>query len=78
MHAPRRPRTHCAHCTHQRTSGAQVDLVVTPPEQFAFAVLGWTGSQMFERSIRHVVKHSVRTGCGGDKLVQVRCGRAHR
>ncbi|XP_035247161.1 DNA-directed DNA/RNA polymerase mu [Anguilla anguilla] len=30
----------------------RVDLVVTPVSQFAFALLGWTGSQLFERDLR--------------------------
>ncbi|KAJ8400081.1 hypothetical protein AAFF_G00401200 [Aldrovandia affinis] len=30
----------------------RVDLVVTPFSQFAFALLGWTGSQLFERELR--------------------------
>ncbi|XP_040820876.1 DNA-directed DNA/RNA polymerase mu isoform X3 [Ochotona curzoniae] len=30
----------------------RVDLVVAPSSQFAFALLGWTGSQLFERELR--------------------------
>uniref|UniRef100_A0A3B4AWE6 DNA-directed DNA/RNA polymerase mu n=1 Tax=Periophthalmus magnuspinnatus TaxID=409849 RepID=A0A3B4AWE6_9GOBI len=30
----------------------RVDLVVSPISQFAFAVLGWTGSKLFERELR--------------------------
>ncbi|XP_061118733.1 DNA-directed DNA/RNA polymerase mu [Conger conger] len=30
----------------------RVDLVVSPVSQFAFALLGWTGSQLFERDLR--------------------------
>nr|CAC38040.1 DNA polymerase mu [Mus musculus] len=30
----------------------RVDLVVTPSSQFPFALLGWTGSQFFERELR--------------------------
>ncbi|XP_031197823.1 DNA-directed DNA/RNA polymerase mu isoform X3 [Mastomys coucha] len=30
----------------------RVDLVVTPNSQFPFALLGWTGSQFFERELR--------------------------
>ncbi|KAK7895462.1 hypothetical protein WMY93_020787 [Mugilogobius chulae] len=30
----------------------RVDLVVSPMSQFAFAVLGWTGSKLFERELR--------------------------
>ncbi|KAM4034385.1 DNA nucleotidylexotransferase [Anomaloglossus baeobatrachus] len=30
----------------------RVDLVITPQEQYAFALLGWTGSPQFERDLR--------------------------
>ncbi|XP_078079622.1 DNA nucleotidylexotransferase isoform X2 [Mustelus asterias] len=30
----------------------RVDLVIVPPQQFAFALLGWTGSRHFERDLR--------------------------
>ncbi|XP_062927820.1 DNA nucleotidylexotransferase isoform X2 [Mobula hypostoma] len=30
----------------------RVDLVVVPPQQYAFALLGWTGSRQFERELR--------------------------
>ncbi|KAI1905396.1 hypothetical protein AGOR_G00015750 [Albula goreensis] len=35
----------------------RVDLVVTPASQFAFALLGWTGSQLFERELRRWAVH---------------------
>ncbi|XP_018414400.1 PREDICTED: DNA nucleotidylexotransferase [Nanorana parkeri] len=35
----------------------RVDLVVTPYEQYAFALLGWTGSQQFERDLRRYASH---------------------
>nr|DBA15102.1 TPA: hypothetical protein GDO54_004359 [Pyxicephalus adspersus] len=35
----------------------RVDLVVTPYEQYAFAILGWTGSQQFERDLRRFASH---------------------
>nr|XP_008119518.1 PREDICTED: DNA-directed DNA/RNA polymerase mu-like [Anolis carolinensis] len=35
----------------------RVDLVVTPCSQFPFALLGWTGSQNFERDLRRFSKH---------------------
>uniref|UniRef100_A0ABM5EQ40 DNA-directed DNA/RNA polymerase mu n=1 Tax=Pogona vitticeps TaxID=103695 RepID=A0ABM5EQ40_9SAUR len=47
----------------RRTSGAsrfwkavRVDLVVTPYSQFPFALLGWTGSRIFERDLRRFAK----------------------
>lgn len=35
----------------------RVDLVVSPHSQFAFALLGWTGSKLFERDLRRWAKH---------------------
>ncbi|XP_063162232.1 DNA nucleotidylexotransferase [Candoia aspera] len=35
----------------------RVDLVVTPFEQYAFALLGWTGSRQFERDLRRFATH---------------------
>ncbi|XP_036385070.1 DNA-directed DNA/RNA polymerase mu [Megalops cyprinoides] len=37
---------------HLDWKAVRVDLVVTPVSQFAFALLGWTGSQLFERELR--------------------------
>ncbi|KAM6443656.1 DNA nucleotidylexotransferase [Liasis olivaceus] len=35
----------------------RVDLVVVPFEQYAFALLGWTGSTQFERDLRRYATH---------------------
>ncbi|XP_054839580.1 DNA nucleotidylexotransferase [Eublepharis macularius] len=35
----------------------RVDLVVTPFEQYAFALLGWSGSRQFERDLRRYATH---------------------
>nr|XP_020650666.1 DNA nucleotidylexotransferase [Pogona vitticeps] len=35
----------------------RVDLVVCPFEQYAFALLGWTGSRQFERDLRRYATH---------------------
>ncbi|XP_032367040.1 DNA-directed DNA/RNA polymerase mu isoform X2 [Etheostoma spectabile] len=35
-----------------RWRAVRVDLVVSPVSQFAFALLGWTGSKLFERELR--------------------------
>ncbi|KAM3912881.1 DNA nucleotidylexotransferase [Leptodactylus fuscus] len=35
----------------------RVDLVITPHEQYAFALLGWTGSPQFERDLRRYATH---------------------
>ncbi|XP_072913645.1 DNA-directed DNA/RNA polymerase mu isoform X2 [Hemitrygon akajei] len=35
----------------------RVDLVVVPYSQYAYALLGWTGSRLFERDLRRYAKH---------------------
>ncbi|XP_069773997.1 DNA-directed DNA/RNA polymerase mu isoform X3 [Narcine bancroftii] len=35
----------------------RVDLVVAPFSQYAYALLGWTGSRLFERDLRRYAKH---------------------
>ncbi|XP_053306033.1 DNA nucleotidylexotransferase [Spea bombifrons] len=35
----------------------RVDFVITPSEQYAFALLGWTGSRQFERDLRRYATH---------------------
>ncbi|XP_038641375.1 DNA-directed DNA/RNA polymerase mu isoform X3 [Scyliorhinus canicula] len=35
----------------------RVDLVVVPFGQYAYALLGWTGSRLFERDLRRYAKH---------------------
>ncbi|XP_048378713.1 DNA-directed DNA/RNA polymerase mu isoform X3 [Stegostoma tigrinum] len=35
----------------------RVDLVTAPFGQYAYALLGWTGSQLFERDLRRYAKH---------------------
>ncbi|XP_053548374.1 DNA nucleotidylexotransferase [Bombina bombina] len=35
----------------------RVDMVVVPYEQFAYALLGWTGSRQFERDLRRYATH---------------------
>ncbi|KAM9325065.1 DNA nucleotidylexotransferase [Gastrophryne carolinensis] len=37
---------------HRNWKAVRVDLVVAPYENYAFALLGWTGSQQFERDLR--------------------------
>uniref|UniRef100_A0A3Q3LQ72 DNA-directed DNA/RNA polymerase mu n=1 Tax=Mastacembelus armatus TaxID=205130 RepID=A0A3Q3LQ72_9TELE len=37
---------------HKPWRAVRVDLVVSPVSQFAFALLGWTGSKLFERELR--------------------------
>ncbi|XP_029025053.1 DNA-directed DNA/RNA polymerase mu [Betta splendens] len=40
------------HAGHKPWRAVRVDLVVSPISQFAFALLGWTGSKLFERELR--------------------------
>ncbi|KAM6976183.1 DNA-directed DNA/RNA polymerase mu [Tautogolabrus adspersus] len=42
---------------HKRWRAVRVDLVVSPISQFAFALLGWTGSKLFERELRRWAGH---------------------
>nr|WKU84464.1 DNA-directed DNA/RNA polymerase mu [Ogcocephalus cubifrons] len=41
----------------KRWRAVRVDLVVAPVGQFAFALLGWTGSKLFERELRRWAAH---------------------
>nr|XP_020511783.1 DNA-directed DNA/RNA polymerase mu [Labrus bergylta] len=41
----------------KRWRAVRVDLVVSPISQFAFALLGWTGSKLFERELRRWAGH---------------------
>uniref|UniRef100_I3JZZ4 DNA-directed DNA/RNA polymerase mu n=1 Tax=Oreochromis niloticus TaxID=8128 RepID=I3JZZ4_ORENI len=43
--------------SHKIWRAVRVDLVVSPISQFAFAVLGWTGSKLFERELRRWAGH---------------------
>ncbi|MEE6485749.1 hypothetical protein FKM82_014386, partial [Ascaphus truei] len=38
----------------------RLDLVITPYEQYAYALLGWTGSRQFERDLRRYATHERR------------------
>ncbi|XP_030292738.1 DNA-directed DNA/RNA polymerase mu [Sparus aurata] len=42
---------------HKLWRAVRVDLVVSPISQFAFALLGWTGSKLFERELRRWAGH---------------------
>ncbi|KAM4532042.1 DNA-directed DNA/RNA polymerase mu [Fundulus diaphanus] len=43
--------------SERRWRAVRVDLVVSPVSQFAFALLGWTGSKLFERELRRWAGH---------------------
>ncbi|XP_055502608.1 DNA nucleotidylexotransferase-like [Leucoraja erinacea] len=38
----------------------RVDLVIVPPQQFAYALLGWSGSRQFERDLRRYCSQEKR------------------
>uniref|UniRef100_A0A8C6LPI0 DNA-directed DNA/RNA polymerase mu n=1 Tax=Nothobranchius furzeri TaxID=105023 RepID=A0A8C6LPI0_NOTFU len=42
---------------YRRWRAVRVDLVVSPISQFAFALLGWTGSKLFERELRRWARY---------------------
>ncbi|XP_041667720.1 DNA-directed DNA/RNA polymerase mu [Cheilinus undulatus] len=42
---------------HKPWRAVRVDLVVSPISQYAFALLGWTGSKLFERELRRWAGH---------------------
>ncbi|XP_048875430.1 LOW QUALITY PROTEIN: DNA-directed DNA/RNA polymerase mu [Brienomyrus brachyistius] len=53
LQAPRTPEAQVGGTGESRGwKAVRVDLVVTPISQYAFALLGWTGSQLFERELR--------------------------
>lgn len=45
-------RSFCVYRIPESGIHARLDLIVAAPDQWAFALLGWTGSQQYERSIR--------------------------
>nr|XP_005995253.1 PREDICTED: DNA-directed DNA/RNA polymerase mu [Latimeria chalumnae] len=65
---PQKPGTSSADSMEEQASAAgetstrdwkavRVDLVIVPISQFAYALLGWTGSQCFERELRRYASH---------------------
>uniref|UniRef100_A0A3Q4B4M1 DNA-directed DNA/RNA polymerase mu n=1 Tax=Mola mola TaxID=94237 RepID=A0A3Q4B4M1_MOLML len=53
----------------------RVDLVVSPISQFAFALLGWTGSKLFERELRRWAGHEKAMSLGSHALYDNRQSR---
>ncbi|XP_068114788.1 DNA nucleotidylexotransferase isoform X2 [Hyperolius riggenbachi] len=47
----------CGETGGRSWKAVRVDLVITPYEQYAFALLGWTGSPQFERDLRRYASH---------------------
>ncbi|XP_048474566.1 DNA-directed DNA/RNA polymerase mu isoform X3 [Rhincodon typus] len=56
-HAETCERATCAAVKVKDWKAVRVDLVVAPFSQYAYALLGWTGSQLFERDLRRYAKH---------------------
>ncbi|XP_060712419.1 DNA-directed DNA/RNA polymerase mu isoform X1 [Hemiscyllium ocellatum] len=50
-------RASCAAVKDKDWKAIRVDLVVAPFSQYAYALLGWTGSRLFERDLRRYAKH---------------------
>ncbi|XP_071322805.1 DNA-directed DNA/RNA polymerase mu [Trachinotus anak] len=53
----------------------RVDLVVSPISQFAFALLGWTGSKLFERELRRWAGHEKNMSLSSHALYDSKQGR---
>ncbi|XP_041825586.1 DNA-directed DNA/RNA polymerase mu isoform X2 [Melanotaenia boesemani] len=53
----------------------RVDLVVSPISQFAFALLGWTGSKLFERELRRWAGHERSMSLSSHALFDNKKGR---
>ncbi|XP_029371160.1 DNA-directed DNA/RNA polymerase mu isoform X2 [Echeneis naucrates] len=56
----------------------RVDLVVSPISQFAFALLGWTGSKLFERELRRWAGHEKAMSLSSHALYDNNQSRYHR
>uniref|UniRef100_A0A8C9X381 DNA-directed DNA/RNA polymerase mu n=1 Tax=Sander lucioperca TaxID=283035 RepID=A0A8C9X381_SANLU len=60
---------------HRRWRAVRVDLVVSPISQFAFALLGWTGSKLFERELRRWAGHEKAMSLSSHALYDNKQGR---
>ncbi|XP_047229224.1 DNA-directed DNA/RNA polymerase mu isoform X2 [Girardinichthys multiradiatus] len=59
----------------RRWRAVRVDLVVSPVSQFAFALLGWTGSKLFERELRRWAGHERSMSLSSHALYDNKQGR---
>ncbi|TDH02412.1 hypothetical protein EPR50_G00172460 [Perca flavescens] len=59
----------------RRWRAVRVDLVVSPISQFAFALLGWTGSKLFERELRRWAGHEKAMSLSSHALYDNKQGR---
>ncbi|XP_023194085.1 DNA-directed DNA/RNA polymerase mu [Xiphophorus maculatus] len=59
----------------RRWRAVRVDLVVSPISQFAFALLGWTGSKLFERELRRWAGHEKGMSLSSHALYDNKQGR---
>ncbi|KAM9841051.1 DNA-directed DNA/RNA polymerase mu [Aulostomus maculatus] len=60
---------------HGAWRAVRVDLVVSPFSQFAFALLGWTGSKLFERELRRWAGHEKAMSLSSHALYDNKQGR---
>ncbi|XP_043951848.1 DNA-directed DNA/RNA polymerase mu isoform X2 [Gambusia affinis] len=61
--------------TERQWRAVRVDLVVSPISQFAFALLGWTGSKLFERELRRWAGHEKGMSLSSHALYDSKQGR---
>ncbi|KAI8090613.1 hypothetical protein BDF21DRAFT_411667 [Thamnidium elegans] len=52
----------------------QVDIIIVPSEELPMAVLGWTGSRQFERSIRDYAKKEKGLSVNNQSIHKLVCG----
>uniref|UniRef100_A0A8C9X2Z0 DNA-directed DNA/RNA polymerase mu n=1 Tax=Sander lucioperca TaxID=283035 RepID=A0A8C9X2Z0_SANLU len=69
------PEDTCRLAAHSRWRAVRVDLVVSPISQFAFALLGWTGSKLFERELRRWAGHEKAMSLSSHALYDNKQGR---
>ncbi len=49
----------------------RVDIIVAPRSQYAFALLGWSGSKRFERSLREYSKKECGVHLGSHGMMPI-------
>lgn len=65
-------------CIYRSKDGIHrhLDIIVAPKSQVPFALLGWTGSRQFERSIRLYAEREKKMSLSSESLVDGRTGRS--
>uniref|UniRef100_UPI00398EADFE DNA-directed DNA/RNA polymerase mu n=1 Tax=Pristiophorus japonicus TaxID=55135 RepID=UPI00398EADFE len=67
-HAETTRQVSAAAARDKNWKAVRVDLVIAPFGQYAYALLGWTGSQLFERDLRRYAKHFKHMGLNSHSL----------